>query len=100
MSELIAAGKFGKKSGQGFYAWPQGKPVKQAIGDAAVPAGLADRLIQPMLAEAQAALAEGIVEDADLLDAGAIFGTGFAPFRGGPLHFLQSAHQPATTGVA
>jgi 3-hydroxyacyl-CoA dehydrogenase/enoyl-CoA hydratase/3-hydroxybutyryl-CoA epimerase len=51
-----------------------------------VPAGLADRLIGPYVAEARAALADGVVADADLVDAGAIFGTGFAPFRGGPLH--------------
>jgi len=54
-----------------------------------VPAGLGDRLIEPFVAEAKAALAEGIVADADLVDAGAIFGTGFAPFRGGPLHYAQ-----------
>ncbi len=57
----------------------------------AVPAGLADRLIGPFVAEAKAALAEGIVADADLVDAGAIFGTGFAPFRGGPLHYAGRA---------
>jgi 3-hydroxyacyl-CoA dehydrogenase/enoyl-CoA hydratase/3-hydroxybutyryl-CoA epimerase len=62
--------------------------VKQAAG--AVPEGLAQRLVQPLVAEARAALAEGIVEDADLVDAGAIFGTGFAPFRGGPLHYAAT----------
>jgi 3-hydroxyacyl-CoA dehydrogenase/enoyl-CoA hydratase/3-hydroxybutyryl-CoA epimerase len=51
-------------------------------------------LIRPLTAEAKAALAEGIVADADLVDAGAIFGTGFAPFRGGPLHY--AATQEAT----
>jgi len=83
--ELVDAGHLGKKTGRGFYAWPSGKVAKQAPGK--VPAGLADRLVQPFVAEARAALAEGIVEDADLVDAGAIFGTGFAPFRGGPLHY-------------
>ncbi len=83
--ELVNAGHLGKKSGSGFYAWQDGKPVKQPAG--AVPAGLADRLIGPFVDEAKAALAEGIVDDADLVDAGAIFGTGFAPFRGGPLHY-------------
>jgi 3-hydroxyacyl-CoA dehydrogenase/enoyl-CoA hydratase/3-hydroxybutyryl-CoA epimerase len=34
--------------------------------------------------------AEGIVADADLIDAGLIFGTGFAPFRGGPMHYLAT----------
>ena len=51
-------------------------------------AGLGEGLIAPYLTEAQAVLAEGIVADADLADAGLIFGTGFAPFRGGPLNYL------------
>ena len=58
-------------------------------------AGLAERLIDPFVAEAQAALNEGIVTDADLVDAGAIFGTGFAPFRGGPLQYAQRANPAA-----
>ena len=61
----------------------------------AVPAGLAARLIGPFVTEAKAALAEGIVAHADLVDAGAIFGTGFAPFRGGPLHYAESEAQLA-----
>ena len=84
LAELIAAGHLGRKSGRGFYDYAGGKPAKQAPG--AVPSGLAERLVGPYVAEAKAALAEGIVADADLVDAGAIFGTGFAPFRGGPLH--------------
>ncbi len=85
LMELVNAGQLGKKSGRGFYAWQAGKPVKQPA--ATVPAGLGERLVDPFVAEAKAALAEGIVEDADLVDAGAIFGTGFAPFRGGPLRY-------------
>jgi 3-hydroxyacyl-CoA dehydrogenase / enoyl-CoA hydratase / 3-hydroxybutyryl-CoA epimerase len=50
---------------------------------------LTEKLIAPYLEEAQAAVAEGIVADADLADAGLIFGTGFAPFRGGPLNYLK-----------
>ena len=61
-----------------------------------MPAGLAQRLIAPFVAEAQAALADGIVADADLVDAGAIFGTGFAPFRGGPLHYALGNASGAT----
>jgi len=88
LSELIAAGHLGRKTKRGFYDWSGGKAAKGASG--AVPPGLSDRLIRPLIAEAKAALAEGIVADADLVDAGAIFGTGFAPFRGGPLHYAES----------
>ena len=96
LAELVAAGHLGRKSKRGFYDWSTGKAAKQGAG--AVPAGLADRLIGPFVAEAKAALAEGIVADADLVDAGAIFGTGFAPFRGGPLHY--AAGEGGTTGLA
>jgi 3-hydroxyacyl-CoA dehydrogenase/enoyl-CoA hydratase/3-hydroxybutyryl-CoA epimerase len=88
LSELIAAGHLGRKTERGFYGWSSGKAVKSPAG--AVPAGLVDRLIGPFVAEAKAALADHIVADADLVDAGAIFGTGFAPFRGGPLHYAGS----------
>jgi 3-hydroxyacyl-CoA dehydrogenase/enoyl-CoA hydratase/3-hydroxybutyryl-CoA epimerase len=88
LTELIAAGALGRKTGRGFYAWTGGKAAKGVPG--AVPQCLAERLIDPMLAEARAALAEGIVADADLVDAGAIFGTGFAPFTGGPLHYVAA----------
>ncbi len=87
--DLIAAGHLGRKTDRGFYAWVDGKPQKSAAG--AVPAGLAERLVGPFVAEAKSALAEHIVADADLVDAGAIFGTGFAPFRGGPLHYAGVA---------
>jgi 3-hydroxyacyl-CoA dehydrogenase/enoyl-CoA hydratase/3-hydroxybutyryl-CoA epimerase len=92
LAELTAAGKLGRKSKRGFYDWSSGKAAKRKAGP--VPQGLADRLIRPYVAEAQAALADGIVADADLVDAGAIFGTGFAPFRGGPLHYAASFGSP------
>jgi 3-hydroxyacyl-CoA dehydrogenase / enoyl-CoA hydratase / 3-hydroxybutyryl-CoA epimerase len=87
LSELIDAGRLGRKSKRGFYDWSSGKASKQPPGT--VPPGLSDRLVAPLLAQARAALAEGIVADADLVDAGAIFGTGFAPFTGGPLNYLR-----------
>jgi 3-hydroxyacyl-CoA dehydrogenase/enoyl-CoA hydratase/3-hydroxybutyryl-CoA epimerase len=86
--ELTESGKLGKKTDGGFYTWVGGRAQKSAAGT--VPAGLADRLIGPFVAEAKAALADRIVADADLVDAGAVFGTGFAPFRGGPLHYAAS----------
>jgi len=84
--EKVALGQLGKKTGQGIYRYAKGRPVKGEPG--APPRDLVESLIEPYLAETQAVLAEGIVEDADLIDAGLIFGTGFAPFRGGPLHYL------------
>jgi 3-hydroxyacyl-CoA dehydrogenase/enoyl-CoA hydratase/3-hydroxybutyryl-CoA epimerase len=85
---LVEAGKLGRKAGRGYYEWRDGKPVKPPAGSAA-PVDLEDRLILQYLNEAVACLREGVVEDADLLDAGMIFGTGFAPFRGGPLHYAR-----------
>jgi len=88
LAELVAAGNLGKKTGRGFYLWQKGKPQKGAAG--AVTPEITERLVAPYLKEARAVVAEGIVADADLADAGLIFGTGFAPFRGGPLHYLDS----------
>ncbi|WP_244500485.1 hypothetical protein [Methyloceanibacter methanicus] len=51
---------------------------------------LGEKLVAPLLAEAARAEAEGVVADADHVDAGVIFGTGFAPFRGGPLHYAKT----------
>jgi 3-hydroxyacyl-CoA dehydrogenase/enoyl-CoA hydratase/3-hydroxybutyryl-CoA epimerase len=82
--------KFGRKNGEGFYVWRDGRAVREPASDGQIPADLEDRLILPMLNEAVAVLREGVVEDADLLDAGAIFATGFAPFRGGPLQYAKS----------
>ena len=90
LSQPPEAGKRGKKDGQGIYAWENGKARKPEVPkDYKVPADLEDRLILPLLNEAVAALHEGVVADADLLDAGVIFGTGYAPFRGGPIQTIR-----------
>ena len=86
---LIAAKKLGRKSGEGFYVWRDGKAVKSTAPHAAPPADLEDRLILALANECAAVLREGIVADADLVDAGVIFGSGFAPFRGGPLTYAR-----------
>jgi 3-hydroxyacyl-CoA dehydrogenase / enoyl-CoA hydratase / 3-hydroxybutyryl-CoA epimerase len=82
--------KFGKKTGQGFYAWRGDKPQKAPTEGHKAPDDLQDRLMLPLINEAIAVLRENIVEDADLVDAGAIFGAGFAPFRGGPIQYARS----------
>ena len=89
LSTLVEQKRFGRKSGEGFYRWRDGKAQKQPAAHLPMPEDLQDRLILPMLNEAVACLREGTVADADLLDAGAVFATGFAPFRGGPLHYAQ-----------
>jgi 3-hydroxyacyl-CoA dehydrogenase/enoyl-CoA hydratase/3-hydroxybutyryl-CoA epimerase len=91
LDEKLAAGKRGKKDGQGMYVWQDGKPQKPEIeSDYVTPPDLQQRMILPMVNEAIACLADGVVDDADLLDAGVIFGTGFAPFRGGPIQYARS----------
>ena len=86
---LIAAKKLGRKSGEGFYVWRDGKAVKSKGPHAEPPADLEDRLVLALANECAAVLREGIVADADLVDAGVIFGSGFAPFRGGPITYAR-----------
>ena len=81
--------KFGKKSGEGFYTWHDDKPQKTPTA-APAPPDLQDRLLLPLINEAVAVLRERLVEDADLIDAGVIFGAGFAPFRGGPIQYART----------
>ncbi len=86
---MVKSGHMGRKTGQGFYRWENGKAIKSKSANNSIPADTEDRLILSMVNEAVECLHEGIVADADLLDAGVIFGTGFAPFRGGPLQYAR-----------
>ncbi len=88
----VENGKRGKKDGQGLYRWENGRAVKPEVPkEYTAPDDLEDRLVLPLLNEAVACLHDGVVSDSDLLDAGVIFGTGFAPFRGGPIQYIRSS---------
>ena len=89
LRKMVDAGHLGKKSGKGIYNWSSGKAQKQKIDETPDP-GLTDRLLLPLLNTLADCMADGIVEDIDAADAGMIFATGFAPFRGGPLNYART----------
>jgi 3-hydroxyacyl-CoA dehydrogenase / enoyl-CoA hydratase / 3-hydroxybutyryl-CoA epimerase len=92
LRDKVAAGDLGRKSGKGFYVWKDGKADKtSASSSTAQPTSeMIDRLVLPMSNVCVASLREGIVDNADMVDGAMIFGTGYAPFRGGPLNYARS----------
>jgi 3-hydroxyacyl-CoA dehydrogenase/enoyl-CoA hydratase/3-hydroxybutyryl-CoA epimerase len=93
LRDKVAKGELGKKTGKGLYDWKDGKPQK-AQGAPAPTQEITDRLILPMLDICVTCLREKVVADEDIVDGSMIFATGFAPFRGGPMHYAR------TRGVA
>ncbi len=91
LSQTVADGKLGIKSGEGFYRYRRGKAVKvkQKQASPIAPQAVTNRLVLRLINEAAACLREDVVADPNLCDAGMIFGTGFAPFRGGPMHYAR-----------
>ena len=96
LAGLVEQGHLGKKTGQGFYTWRDGKPERPKIELKPTELEpLGRELVQPLIEEAATCRDEGVVTSADMVDAGVIFGTGFAPFRGGPLHYqAHTANHP------
>lgn len=94
MHEMIREGRLGRKTGRGLYEYDaDGKPKKTKLD--ALPDGspddeaLTDRLVLSMLNTLVAALREGVVDSEEIADSAMVFGTGFAPFRGGPLRYAR-----------
>jgi 3-hydroxyacyl-CoA dehydrogenase / enoyl-CoA hydratase / 3-hydroxybutyryl-CoA epimerase len=92
LREKVAKGELGRKTGKGFYMWKDGKADKSAVSPSMPEPTdeMIDRLVLPMSNVCVAALREGIVDDADAVDGAMIFGTGYAPFRGGPLNYART----------
>ena len=89
LKDKVTKGELGKKSGKGFYEWKDGHAVK-AHDDGSPPPDTTDRLILPMLDVCVTCLREGVVTDEEIVDGAMIFATGFAPFRGGPMHYARA----------
>lgn len=86
--DKVKTGDLGSKTGKGFYTFVRGRPKKKK--QFAKPGiELQDRLVLALVNEAMACFEDGVVEDLDLIDAGIVFGAGFAPFRGGPIQYAR-----------
>lgn len=87
---LLQKGRLGRKTGAGYYTYRNNKAEKEKLGKGYTPpADLIERQMLRLVNESVACLREGVVADGDLLDAGMVYGTGFAPFRGGVIHYLE-----------
>jgi len=92
LRDKVTKGELGRKTGKGFYTWKDGKAEKGPLPETGPrPTDeMIDRLILPMSNVCVACLREGIVDNPDTVDGAMIFGTGYAPFRGGPLNYART----------
>ncbi len=94
LPEMIERGWLGKKSGKGFYLYENGKQktvnpevltYQASSSQKTDRATIGQKLSHMMTAETQLCVDEGVVASPEEANLAMILGTGFAPFRGGPL---------------
>ena len=90
--KMIAAGHLGKKSGQGFYRYEKGREIPPPIHHR-LPSheSIQSKLALLLSQEAMKCLKEGIARSADDIDLAMVLGTGYPPFRGGPITFARDS---------
>jgi 3-hydroxyacyl-CoA dehydrogenase/enoyl-CoA hydratase/3-hydroxybutyryl-CoA epimerase len=97
LETLALHGQVGRKAGKGFYLYgkkeaapnPFARRLRRPCAPRRTNAVLAEHMALVMVNEATRVLEEGVVNDPKDIDFGMMLGTGWAPFRGGPLRFAD-----------
>jgi len=105
--QLVEAGRLGQKSGAGFYAYDENRrpspdpAVQEVIEMAALEFGverreisneeIVERLVGALFSEGRRIVDEGIAQRAGDIDIVYVYGYGFPAWRGGPMHYGETA---------